>query len=69
MTLSTGDRITVGGDIIIGINGTRVITIDDILSYLERNTLPGQNVDFTIIRDGETQTVSVNIGRLVVTSS
>jgi S1-C subfamily serine protease len=65
VTLSTGDRIIVGGDIIIGINGIRVVTVDDILSYLEQNTLPGQNVDFTIVRDGQTQTVSVNIGKLV----
>jgi S1-C subfamily serine protease len=56
--------ITSGGDIIIGINGTRITNTDDLLSYLELHTLPGQTVDFTIVRDGQTQTSAVTIGNL-----
>jgi S1-C subfamily serine protease len=59
-----GSRIRIGGDIIIGINGARISNTDDLLSYLEQHTLPGQKVDFTVIRDGTTQTVSVTIGKL-----
>ncbi|MCW4017530.1 MAG: trypsin-like peptidase domain-containing protein [Candidatus Bathyarchaeota archaeon] len=59
-----GSQIVTGGDIIIGIGGTRIANTDDLLAYLERHTLPGQTVDFTVIRDGQTQTVSVTIGKL-----
>lgn len=54
----------IGGDIIIGINGATITNTDSLLSYLERNTLPGQTVNFTVIRDKQTQTVQVAIGNL-----
>jgi S1-C subfamily serine protease len=53
-----------GGDIITAINGTRITNTDDLLSYLEVHTLPGQTVDFTVIRESQTQTVLVTIGKL-----
>jgi S1-C subfamily serine protease len=56
--------VTSGGDIIIGVNGTRITNTDDLLSYLELHALPEQTVDFTVIRNGQTETVSVTIGRL-----
>jgi S1-C subfamily serine protease len=59
-----GSNTIIGGDIIIGINGTRITNTDDLLSYLEQNTLPGQTTDFTVIRSGQTQTISVTIGKL-----
>ena len=59
-----GNQITIGGDIIIGINGTRITDTDSLLSYLEQNTLPGQTVNFTVIRNGQTQTVPVTIEKL-----
>ncbi len=59
-----GSRVRIGGDIIIGINGARISNTDDLLSYLEQHTLPGQTVDFTVVRNGTTQTVSVTIGKL-----
>jgi len=58
-----GSRVIIGGDIIIAINDQRITNGDDLLSYLERNALPGQTLNFTVIRDGETQTVRVTIGK------
>ena len=58
-----GSNVLVGGDIIIGINSQRITNTDDLLSYLEQHTLPGQNVDFTVIRNGQNQTVAVTIGK------
>jgi S1-C subfamily serine protease len=58
-----GSRIIIGGDIIIAINNQRITNTDDLLSYLEQHTLPGQVVDFTVVRNGQTQTVSVTIGK------
>ena len=57
-----GDSIIIGGDIIIAINDARIRGIDDLSTYLEENTLPGQTINVTIVRDGATQTVSLKVG-------
>jgi S1-C subfamily serine protease len=54
-----GSTVTIGGDIVIGINGTRVRNIDDLSTYLEEHTSPGQTVDVTIVRDNQTMTIPV----------
>lgn len=56
-------NVVVGGDIIIAIGNTRIANTDDLLSYLERYTLPGQTVTFTVVRNGQTQSVQVTIGK------
>jgi S1-C subfamily serine protease len=58
-----GENIIVGGDIIIAINHVRIANTDDLLSYLERYTLPSQTVTFTVIREGSQQDISVTIGK------
>jgi serine protease Do len=57
-----GQSVTIGGDIIIALNGARIRGIDDLSTYLEENTLPGQTINVTIVRNGETTTVSLTIG-------
>ena len=57
------DNIIVGGDVIIAINNVRIANTDDLLSYLEQHTLPGQTVSFTVVRGGQTQNVQVTIGK------
>jgi 2-alkenal reductase len=57
-----GRPLAVGGDVIIGINDYNIRRFDDILSYLSRRAEVGQRVDLFIIRDGETQTVTVVLG-------
>ena len=56
-----GNNVIVGGDIIIAINNVRIANNDDLLSYLEQHTLPGQTVPFTVVRDGQTVNIQVNI--------
>jgi S1-C subfamily serine protease len=58
-----GSTVIIGSDIITAINNTRITNTDDLLSYLEQHTLPGQNVNFTLIRNGQQQTVQVTIGK------
>ena len=58
-----GSRIIIDGDIIIAVNNQRITNTDDLFSYLERQTRPGQTVSFTVMRSGQTQTVSVIIGK------
>jgi S1-C subfamily serine protease len=57
-----GNSFTIGGDIITAINGERIRGIDDLSTYLEENTLPGQTITITIIRDDETTNVSLTLG-------
>jgi S1-C subfamily serine protease len=56
------ERVVVGGDIIVAINGTRITGIDDLSSYLEEYTLPGQTIDLTVGRDNETINLSLTLG-------
>lgn len=57
-----GGELTVGGDVIVGINGEKVRGISDILLYLTREAKVGQKVNLTVIRDGERITVPVELG-------
>lgn len=55
VTINNNSRkIELGGDIIIGIDGKPVRKIDDILTYIAREKLVGDQVTFTLIRNGET---------------
>jgi len=56
-----GLHIKIGGDIIIMINGTQIRNGDDLSTYLERNTRPGQNVQITVIRSGKTVNVILKL--------
>lgn len=57
-----GRQIYVDGDIIIAINENPIRNIEDLLSYLERNTVPGQRISLTIIRGGEIIKTHVTLG-------
>jgi S1-C subfamily serine protease len=56
-----GTSITIGGDIIIAINGTRITNSDALAAYLEEYTLPGQTIDVTIVRNNQTVTLQVTL--------
>ncbi|MCS7120925.1 MAG: trypsin-like peptidase domain-containing protein [Nitrososphaerota archaeon] len=57
-----GQRITIGGDIIIAINGSRIINTDDLSSYLEEKTSPGDNIIVTVVRGAQQLFVTVQLG-------
>lgn len=48
-----GIKYALGGDVITAINGTEMKGIGDILSYLSKETRPGDKVILTVIREGE----------------
>jgi len=55
-----GDEwIIIGGDIIIAVDGTRVINGDMFMSYLEEHTTPNQTITLTILRDNQIQEIQV----------
>jgi S1-C subfamily serine protease len=57
-----GGSYLVGGDIIISVNGTKIINSDALSSYLEEYTVAGQMVQLGIIRSGQVMTVDVTLG-------
>ena len=59
-----GSTVTIGGDIIISINGSRIRNTDDLLSYLEQNTLPSQTISITVVRNNQMLTVPATVGTL-----
>jgi S1-C subfamily serine protease len=56
-----GQSVTIGGDIIIALDGTRIRNMDDLSTFLEEQTLPGQTIDVTIVRDGQTITLTLKL--------
>jgi serine protease Do len=58
---SDGVQVPVGGDIIIGINDRPVAKFDDLISYLSRESIVGDTVVLTILRDGDTLQIDVTL--------
>jgi len=57
-----GREIKIGGDVIAGIDGLNVRTLNDLVVYTERNKRPGDIVSLAIIRDGQEITKSLTLG-------
>ncbi|MCX6667433.1 MAG: trypsin-like peptidase domain-containing protein [Euryarchaeota archaeon] len=57
-----GERVTIGGDIIIAVDGTRIINGDSFMSYLEEHTAPNQIVTVTIVRSNQILDIPVELG-------
>jgi S1-C subfamily serine protease len=56
-----GQSVTIGGDMIIAFDGTRIRNTDDLSTFLEEQTLPGQTIDVTIVRGGQTMTLTLKL--------
>ncbi len=57
-----GLTMPVGGDVITAIDGQLIRSFDELLIYIAMQAEPGQNVTLTILRDGKTQDVNVQLG-------
>ncbi|HEX2557601.1 MAG TPA: PDZ domain-containing protein, partial [Nitrososphaera sp.] len=57
-----GRPIQLGGDVITQIDGKVVRKIDDILVYLQREKSVGDNLQLTVLRDGQEQQINVMLG-------
>ena len=51
-----------GGDLIVGVDGQEVLQFSDMLSYMILNKQPGDEMDVTVLRDGEEITLTVILG-------
>jgi len=61
--------VTIGGDIVIAVNGTRITSIEDLSAYLEKYSLPEQTVNLKIVRDNETTIIPLELGRRPTTNT
>ena len=58
-----GLDIQLGGDVIVGINGESIRSMDDLVAYLVANTSPGDIAVLDILREGgETDVLEVTLG-------
>lgn len=64
----TDQWIMIGGDIIVAVDGTRIINGDTLMSYLEENTLPHQVIHLTIVRNHQLLTIPLELGQRPATS-
>ena len=49
-----GQLVTIGGDIVTAIDDAKITNIDDLSTYLEEHTSPGQTISAEIVRNNET---------------
>ena len=59
-----GQSYIIGGDIIVSVNGTRIVNYDSLATYLERHVLAGQTVQVGVVRSGQLIFVQVAVGAL-----
>ncbi len=56
-----GSSLTVGGDLIVQMDGTPIRMLDDLSSFLVANASPGETVNVTVIRDGQPLMIPVTL--------
>jgi len=57
-----GRDVTLGGDVIVAIGETKVSGADDVSRIVTTELVPGQTVEFTVIRNGTRKTFEVTLG-------
>ncbi len=54
-----GQNYLVGGDVIVSVNGVKVVNMDALASYLEENSVAGETIQLGLIRAGTNMTVNL----------
>lgn len=57
-----GQQYLIGGDVIVSLNGNKIVNYDALSAYMERNGVPGQTIQVGIIREGHQMVVPVQLG-------
>jgi S1-C subfamily serine protease len=56
-----GQDTTVGGDVIVSLDGTKIVNYDAFSAYIETHTIPGQTIQVGIIRQGKQMVISMQL--------
>jgi S1-C subfamily serine protease len=63
LTVTIGqEQHLAGGDVIVSVNGVRIVNYDAFATYLEEYTAPGETIQVGIIRSGNYMVVQVLVG-------
>jgi 2-alkenal reductase len=63
-TRATGiSSLNAGGDLVIAVDGKRVLEFGDLIGYILENKSPGDKVTLTIVRDNQQKEVVVTLGK------
>jgi S1-C subfamily serine protease len=57
-----GQRIPVGGDVIVGVDGHEIHSHEELMRYLITETRPHEPIAVAVVRDGVPQTLEVVLG-------
>ena len=57
-----GQDYMIGGDVIVSLNGAKVVNYDAFSAYLETYAIPGQTLQVGIIRQGKQMVVPIQLG-------
>ena len=52
-----GEKLQVGGDVIVGIDGAPITKFDDVVTYMARHVEVGQTLKLTVLREGKEGTM------------
>ena len=55
-------RLTLGGDVIVAIDGLPVASSNDVARLVAERMVPGEPAWFTVVRNGRTQVIPVTLG-------
>ena len=59
--IAGGQLVKIGGDIVTAIDDAKTTNIDDLSTYLEEHTSPGQTISVEIVRNNETLTLLLKL--------
>jgi 2-alkenal reductase len=57
-----GETVTVGGDVIVAVDGLRVAGADDLVRIVTNELRPGQSAVFSVVRGSQRRTLAVELG-------
>jgi S1-C subfamily serine protease len=57
-----GQDYTIGGDVIVSLDGNRIVNYDAFSAYLERHATPGQTLQVGIIRQDKQMVIPIQLG-------
>ena len=57
-----GIPLPIGGDIVVSIEGSSILSIDDLVSYLVNYGIPDKIFTFTVLRNGEYIDIEIKLG-------
>jgi S1-C subfamily serine protease len=56
--------VSVGGDIVVGLDGKKITSVDDLTAYLDDKKRPGDELRIDLLRDGKAMTITLRLGEL-----